>query len=110
MGDAVLGTCSWTDKTMIERWYPQGVSTAEGRLRYYAERFDVVEVDSTFYGLPKAEVAAAWVARTPPDFIFHVKAYGLMTGHEVDERCASSGSQRVRLRGHDAGARPEPAR
>lgn len=86
MGDVVVGTCSWTDKTMIERWYPRGVSTAEGRLRYYASRFDAVEVDSTFYGLPKREVAAAWVQRTPDDFTFHIKAYGLMTGHEVDER------------------------
>ncbi len=86
MGDVVVGTCSWTDKTMIERWYPKGVSSAEARLRYYASRFDAVEVDSTFYGLPKRDVAAHWAERTPPDFTFHVKAYGLMTGHEVDER------------------------
>lgn len=86
MGDVVLGTCSWTDKTMIERWYPRGVNTAEARLRYYAARFDTVEVDSTFYGLPKPEVAENWAKRTPDGFTFHVKAYGLMTGHEVDER------------------------
>ena len=86
MGDVVVGTCSWTDKTMIERWYPRGVNTAEARLRYYAARFDTVEVDSTFYGLPKPEVAENWVKRTPEGFTFHVKAYGLMTGHDVDER------------------------
>ncbi len=86
MGDVVVGTCSWTDKTMIERWYPRGVSTAEARLRYYAARFDAVEVDSTFYGLPRPEVAENWVRRTPEAFTFHVKAYGLMTGHDVDER------------------------
>jgi uncharacterized protein YecE (DUF72 family) len=86
MGDVVLGTCSWTDKTMIERWYPKGVSTPEARLRYYAARFDTVEVDSTFYGLPRPEYAQAWVDRTPPGFTFHVKAYGLLTGHDVDER------------------------
>lgn len=86
VGDVVVGTCSWTDKTLVERWYPRGVSTAEGRLRYYSARFDTVEVDSTFYGLPKPEVAAVWVERTPPAFTFHIKAYGLMTGHEVDER------------------------
>jgi uncharacterized protein YecE (DUF72 family) len=86
VGDVVVGTCSWTDKTMIERWYPRGVSTAEARLRYYAARFDAVEVDSTFYGLPKREVAQVWAERTPTDFTFHIKAYGLMTGHEVDER------------------------
>ena len=86
MGDVVVGTCSWTDKTMIERWYPRGVNTAEARLRYYAARFDAVEVDSTFYGLPRPEVAENWVRRTPEGFTFHVKAYGLMTGHDVDER------------------------
>ena len=86
MGDVVVGTCSWTDRTMIERWYPRGMASAEARLRYYAARFDCVEVDSTFYGLPKREVAESWVRRTPDDFTFHVKAYGLMTGHEVDER------------------------
>ncbi|MDR3686193.1 MAG: DUF72 domain-containing protein, partial [Coriobacteriia bacterium] len=86
MGDVVVGTCSWTDKTMIERWYPRGVTTAEGRLRYYAARFDTVEVDSTFYGLPKPQVAENWARRTPDGFTLHVKAYGLMTGHDVDER------------------------
>lgn len=86
MGDVVVGTCSWTDKTMIERWYPHGVSSAEARLRYYAARYDTVEVDSSFYGLPRAEYVRNWVDRTPENFTFHIKAYGLMTGHEVDER------------------------
>jgi uncharacterized protein YecE (DUF72 family) len=86
MGDVVIGTCSWTDKTMIERWYPRGVNTPEARLRYYAARFDAVEVDSTFYGLPKPGVVENWVRRTPEGFTFHVKAYGLMTRHDVDER------------------------
>jgi uncharacterized protein YecE (DUF72 family) len=86
VGDVVVGTCSWTDKTMVERWYPSGVSTAEARLRYYAQRFDTVEIDSSFYGIPKPEFAVHWAERTPPGFVFHVKAYGMMTGHEVDER------------------------
>lgn len=71
---------------MVERWYPKGVNTAEGRLRYYAARFDTVEVDSAFYGIPKTEYARAWAKRTPPGFTFHVKAFGMLTGHEVDER------------------------
>ena len=86
MGDVVVGTCSWTDKTMVQAWYPDGVSSAEARLRYYAERFDAVEVDSAFYAIPRREYAKAWARRTPPGFVFHVKAYGMMTGHEVDER------------------------
>ncbi len=86
MGDVVVGTCSWTDRTMVARWYPAEVKTAEQRLRYYAARFDTVEVDSSFYGIPRPEYAEAWVRRTPPGFNFHVKAFGMMTGHEVDER------------------------
>ncbi len=86
MGDVVVGTCSWTDKTMIERWYPSGVKTPEQRLRYYAERFDTVEVDSSFYGIPRPEFAENWVRRTPSGFTFHVKAFGMLTGHDVDER------------------------
>ncbi len=86
MENVVVGTCSWTDKTMAERWYPRGVSTPEARLRHYAARYDAVEIDSSFYAIPKPEYAVAWVDRTPPAFIFHVKAYGMMTGHEVDAR------------------------
>jgi len=85
-GNVTVGTCSWTDKTMIQAYYPRGVSSAEARLRYYAARFDTVEVDSTYYALPQYAHAENWALRTPDDFTFHVKAYGLMTGHTVDER------------------------
>lgn len=80
-----IGTCSWADEGLVKHWYPRGVSSAEARLRYYAERFDVVEVDSPFYRLPSPETAAKWAERTPPDFVFHVKASAGMTGHERAE-------------------------
>jgi uncharacterized protein YecE (DUF72 family) len=86
MGNVRIGTCSWADRTMIEAWYPPEVSSAESRLRYYAARFDTVEVDSPFYGIPTETVTRNWADRTPDGFVFHVKAYGLMTGHAVDER------------------------
>ena len=86
MGYARVGTCSWTEKTMVGLWYPKGVTGAEARLRYYAERFDTVEVDSTFYALPDSERSALWAERTPDWFTFHVKAFGLMTKHSVDPR------------------------
>lgn len=76
-----LGTCSWADEGLVKHWYPRGVSTAAARLRYYAERFDNVEVDSTFYALPHPETAQRWADRTPPDFTFNVKASGELTGH-----------------------------
>jgi len=86
MGTVRVGTCFWTDRTMVKAWYPPEVCSAEARLRYYAQRFSTVEVDSPYFALPEPAVAEAWVDRTPPDFIFHVKAYGLMTQHSVLER------------------------
>src|SRR5512144_2605999 len=77
-----IGTCAWADKGLLEAWYPRGISTAEKRLRYYAERFDVVEVDSTYYALPDPAVTERWARRTPDGFTFHVKASAAMTWHE----------------------------
>ena len=71
---------------MVDLWYPKGVTSPEQRLRYYAARFDTVEVDSSYYAIPQRSYAEAWAARTPDTFSFHVKAYGLMTGHDVDVR------------------------
>ncbi|HXV58073.1 MAG TPA: DUF72 domain-containing protein, partial [Gaiellaceae bacterium] len=64
-------------------WYPKGVSSAEERLRYYAERFSTVEVDSTYYRLPDEAMVARWAERTPDGFVMHVKAFGVMTRHPV---------------------------
>lgn len=78
----LVGTASWTDKTLLESgWYPPDVKTAEERLAFYAQRFPVVEVDSTYYGLPSERNAALWVERSPRGFTFNVKAFSLMTGH-----------------------------
>jgi uncharacterized protein YecE (DUF72 family) len=78
-----IGTCSWADESLVKAWYPSNVRTAEGRLRHYAELFDTVEVNSSYYAIPTAEAAAAWARRTPDGFIFHVKAFGMMTRHPV---------------------------
>ena len=77
-----IGICSWADDGLLKHWYPREVRTAEGRLRYYAERFETVEVDSPFYRLPSPENAARWAERTPDGFVFHAKASKEMTGHE----------------------------
>ena len=77
-----IGTCSWADESLSKHWYPKGVP-ARARLEYYAERFDTVEVDSTYYRLPAEQMVAGWAERTPPGFVMHVKAFGLMTRHPV---------------------------
>src|SRR6266540_3686524 len=78
-----VGTASWTDPTLVKsgRFYPPGTSTAEARLRFYASQFPIVEVDSSYYFIPRQEQAGLWVDRTPPDFVFNVKAFSLLTGH-----------------------------
>jgi uncharacterized protein YecE (DUF72 family) len=82
-GRILVGNCSWTDPTLIAAgsFYPAGVSSAAGRLGYYATRFPIVEVDSTFYGPPSERNAQLWVERTPPGFVFDVKVFALLTGH-----------------------------
>ena len=82
-GRILTGTASWTDPSLIAtgRFYPAGVTTAEQRLRFYASVFPLVEVDSTYYGLPRPHVVDHWVERTPPGFTFNVKALSLLTHH-----------------------------
>jgi len=77
-----IGTCSWADEALSKHWYPKGTPAAE-RLAYYAEHFDTVEVDSTYYRLPAEEMVERWAERTPEGFVMHVKAFGLMTRHPV---------------------------
>jgi uncharacterized protein YecE (DUF72 family) len=77
-----IGVCSFADDGLVRTWYPRGVSTPTARLRYYAERFDTVEVDSPFYHLPDPAVTGRWAQRTPPEFVFHVKAHASMTWHQ----------------------------
>jgi uncharacterized protein YecE (DUF72 family) len=77
-----VGTCSWADEALTKYWYPKGVPSAD-RLGYYAEHFDTVEVDSTYYRLPAQEMVQRWAERTPDGFVMHVKAFGVMTRHPV---------------------------
>jgi uncharacterized protein YecE (DUF72 family) len=77
-----IGTCSWADDALSKHWYPPGVTPRE-RLPWYAERFSTVEVDSTYYRIPAESMVKGWADRTPPGFVMHVKAFGLMTRHPV---------------------------
>lgn len=84
MGEILTGTSSWTDPTLLSSgWYPPDATTAEERLHFYASRFPVVEVDSTYYGMPAERTAVLWVDRTPDHFTFDFKAFRLFTGHQT---------------------------
>ena len=78
-----VGICAWADPALIESgtFYPRKSMSAEARLRHYASVFDVVEVNSSYYAIPDIRNTQRWVDRTPAGFVFHVKAYSLLTGH-----------------------------
>jgi uncharacterized protein YecE (DUF72 family) len=83
VGEILIGTSSWTDKTLIKEgtFYPPSARTAEARLQFYASQFPLVEVDSTYYFPPSERNAVLWIERTPKDFTFNIKAYSLLTNH-----------------------------
>jgi uncharacterized protein YecE (DUF72 family) len=85
MGNILVGTASWTDKTLIAsgRFYPPKCNSPEDRLRYYASQFPMVEVDSSYYAIPAPEASHLWAERTPPEFLFNIKAFRLFTGHQT---------------------------
>ena len=81
-----VGLCAWQDRSMLEdgSFYPLKSMKAEERLWWYSRFFDCVEVNSTFYAPLSAQNAVLWAKRTPPGFLFSVKAYALLTGHHLD--------------------------
>jgi uncharacterized protein YecE (DUF72 family) len=75
-----VGTSSWADPGFVEEWYPPGLA-ARDRLAWYAEHFDTVEVNSTFYAVPGEAQVSGWAERTPADFAFDVKLHRLLSRH-----------------------------
>lgn len=76
-----VGTCAWADH---EEFYPPGLPPTD-RLSYYARRYPVVEINSSFYHLLPPRNYAGWAEKTPPDFAFDVKAHGQLSQHRRDE-------------------------
>ena len=83
-----IGTCSWTDPTLLASgWYPEEVAKkADLRLRFYAERFPLVENDASYYAIPDQKQAKLWAERTPDDFTMNFKAFGTITTHPTDPK------------------------
>jgi uncharacterized protein YecE (DUF72 family) len=77
-----IGTSSWADPEFVRDWYPPKLPAA-ARLGWYAEHFDYVEVNSTFYAIPARKVVQRWDAETPANFLFDVKLHGLLSRHAV---------------------------
>lgn len=83
--DIRIGTASWTDPGFIEDWYPSRLPASE-RLRWYAEHFDYVEVNSTFYALPQMRIVERWCNETPSDFLFDIKLPKLLSRHSMQAK------------------------
>ena len=85
MGEVRIGTSGWNYPSGRGTWNGVFYPPARGRasnfdeLAFYAEHFNTVEVNSTFYGQPRADVTRGWAERTPPDFEFSVKLYQKFT-------------------------------
>jgi uncharacterized protein YecE (DUF72 family) len=73
-----VGTSGWEYRHWVGSFYPRDLPR-ESRLAFYAERFDTVELNNSFYQLPEADVFAAWGRRVPDGFAFAVKASRYLT-------------------------------
>jgi len=81
-GKILVGTASWSDPGFVHRWYPKGMRANE-RLGWYAQHFEMVEVNSTFYSVPDLTMVERWCAATPDGFIFNVKLHQLFSFHST---------------------------
>jgi len=85
MSEIRVGTCGWSYPSGAGTWngifYPPPGDRPRGfdELRYYAEHFDTVEVNVTFYRPPARATVARWVQRTPPGFLFSLKLHQRFT-------------------------------
>jgi uncharacterized protein YecE (DUF72 family) len=84
-GKIIVGTASWSDPGFVERWYPKGMGAGE-RLAWYAQHFEMVEVNSTFYSVPDLRMVERWCRSTPKDFIFDVKLPQLLSHHSTSAK------------------------
>ncbi len=104
-GRILVGTSSWADPGFVKEWYPKGMAARE-RLPWYAERFETVELNSSFYAMPDRNTVHKWVEDTPDGFVFDVKVHRALSRHaatldslppDMREGVEATGRGRVRL-------------
>ena len=82
MGRILVGISSWAEPELVQSgFYPAEVKTPEARLSYYASRFPVAEIDSSYHFFPTQRNLELWLENTPDGFTFDVKAFSLFTQH-----------------------------
>ena len=79
MSEILLGTSGWS----YAEWESILYSKKQGKLKQYSSIFPTVEINSTFYSLPKDEIVFGWVRHTPPDFTFSAKLPQIITHKKV---------------------------
>ncbi len=103
MGEVRIGTSGWSYPSGRGTWngifYPPRRPRGFDELRYYAEHFDTVEVNSTFYRLPPTSTTRSWAERTPAGFEFSVKLYQAFTHPGMVIGTGENGSSPSRRRG-----------
>ena len=93
-GRILVGTASWSDPGFVERWYPKGMAAAD-RLPWYAQHFEMVEVNSTFYSVPDPRMVERWIHSTPNDFTFDVKLHQLLSRHSTAAKMLPPALKRI---------------
>lgn len=78
----LVGTSSWADPGFVKEWYPPGMPAGQ-RLPWYAERFEAVELNASFYAVPERDTVRRWVEVTPEGFTFDVKLHRLLSRHSA---------------------------
>ena len=106
-----IGTSGWSYQEWKGSFYPPDLAS-DAMLSYYADRFNSVEVNNTFYRLPKREVLAGWAGKVPLGFSFVIKASQRIT-HKARLGAGRRGpvglsSRRVRRAGRPARPRSLP--
>ena len=78
----LVGTSSWADPGFIKDWYPPGTPASQ-RLPWYAQRFETVELNSSFYAVPERPTVRRWCEVTPEGFVMDVKLHRLLSRHSA---------------------------
>jgi uncharacterized protein YecE (DUF72 family) len=104
----LVGTASWSDPGFVQRWYPTGMRPQE-RLGWYAQHFELVEVNSTFYSVPDSRMVERWCAATPDEFIFDVKLHQIFSFHSTPAKLLPPDLQRRAETDDNGKIKPNPA-
>jgi uncharacterized protein YecE (DUF72 family) len=81
-GRVLFGTTSWADRSLVQAgtFYPRKTMKARDRLAFYASRFPLTEVATTYRFPPTPDLSQQWVDRSPAGFVFDIRVWSLLTG------------------------------